>query len=172
MRYLTGYATKAKDSLSFKMFEYRSDTATFQDQWLTTYRLLTKRAPLVPEMWIHLARKTVMFQTFQAEHLFPPVPSDKLKDPEQLTNDHQRLYLVYLAWQRAHLWPTTNSYLDFARLYRYDKKAKKQHGTKILVDCMVQRCSGRGAQAWKTCLTVRLTRSLTVCLTVCPTDSV
>ena len=55
VQYLTGYAAKAKDSLSFKLFEYRSDTQSFTEQWLTTYRLLTKRAPLVPEMWIYLA---------------------------------------------------------------------------------------------------------------------
>mgnify|MGYP005716557269 CR=1 FL=1 len=52
LEYVTGYAAKAATSLNWRARECASDLTSFK--WVTVYRLLCKRAPLVPEIVVDL----------------------------------------------------------------------------------------------------------------------
>ncbi len=72
LNYVTGYNAKASDSLSWKSKEWASDLNN--SKWLQCYRLLCKRAPLVPELVLDFSSKPMMIHTFSAAPLYAPLP--------------------------------------------------------------------------------------------------
>ena len=134
LQYVCGYASKASDSLSWKSKEY--GTELYDNKWLLVYRLLCKRSPLCPEMFLDMATVPLMIHSYQTDTLYPPVPHyvtwvdgeyriDGLKALPD--NDHRKFYDCYLkrtsqigvAWSNVNL-----SFLEYARLVRYDSESK------------------------------------------------
>ena len=72
LTYVTGYAAKAEDSLQWKTREYGS--RLLDHKWLTTYRLLCKRAPLQPEMFVDFFNYPCMIHSFQFSTVYASVP--------------------------------------------------------------------------------------------------
>ena len=72
LNYITGYCSKASDSLCWKSKEWSSDVNSAK--WLQCYRLLCKRAPLVPEMVLGFTSKPMMVHTFNTDFLYAPLP--------------------------------------------------------------------------------------------------
>ena len=54
LQYVTGYSAKAEDSLTFKLKESEDRGGHSLSTWSTTYRLLTRRAPLWPELTLEM----------------------------------------------------------------------------------------------------------------------
>ena len=72
LNYVTGYNAKASDSLSWKSKEWASDLNN--SKWLQCYRLLCKRAPLVPELVLDFSSQPMMTHTVSAAPLYAPLP--------------------------------------------------------------------------------------------------
>ena len=72
LNYIAGYWSKASDSLCWKSKEWASDLNSAK--WLQCYRLLCKRAPLVPEMVLNFTSKSLMVHTFNTDYLYAPLP--------------------------------------------------------------------------------------------------
>ncbi|CAE8634707.1 unnamed protein product [Polarella glacialis] len=75
LRYVTGYVSKASDALTFKQKVYRQEDTT---QWRQAYRLLCKRAPLVPEMAMEFAGLPLMEASFRGATIYAPIPGKGL----------------------------------------------------------------------------------------------
>ncbi len=73
LNYVCGYASKASDALAFKRSEYKS-AGILERKWLTTYRLLTTRAPLLPYMSVDICQLPVVVYSSQLASLYAPVP--------------------------------------------------------------------------------------------------
>ena len=141
LNYVTGYAAKAHDALEWKAREYGKDLGNHK--WLMVYRLLTKRAPLVPEMFIDYAQVPLMIHTYQTAQLYAPVPhyvqvvaGERLIDGKKRlpANDHRLFYECFLQ-RRSQVGPVwaspAISFQEYARLVSYDaasKKVKSRYG--------------------------------------------
>ena len=134
LHYVTGYASKASDALQWKSKEYGRNLC--DHKWLQVYRLLTKRAPLVPEIFVDYATVPLMVHSFQTGSLYPPVPyyivlsggawmvDGRKPLPD---NEHRKFYDCYLNRTRVAgpAWASPAiSFLEFARLVRYDSATK------------------------------------------------
>jgi hypothetical protein len=130
LNYVTGYNSKASDSLSWKSKEWASDLNN--SKWLQCYRLLCKRAPLVPELVLDFSSKPMMIHTFSCAPLYAPLPhcvrlvnGQEWMDGKRpiLGGDHRKLYNCYLK-RTGVILPNvdarTMSFLDYARVFRYD----------------------------------------------------
>ncbi len=147
LNYVCGYASKASDALAFNSSEYKS-AGILQRKWLTTYRLLTKRAPLLPEMAVYLCQLPLMVYSFQFTSLYAPVPhyvelvnGQYLIDGQKQQPQHADRFFYHQYLRRAEKlgsWTHTSmSFLEVARMARYD-------GAK---DAIVPRVFGRGMYA-------------------------
>ena len=72
LNYVAGYSSKASDSLAWKSADWTMDLGN--NKWLQTYRLLCKRAPLVPEMIMDFTSMTFMKHTYPTDLLYAPLP--------------------------------------------------------------------------------------------------
>lgn len=143
LTYVTGYATKAADSLQFKSQEYAAKSGQ-DNKWLCTYRLLSKRSLLEPELVLDMATLPMIVHTFLSETLFAPIP-----DPSKpVSNDSRKLYMAYLRrGATLDAYSTTASldmtFIEFVRLFKLDGN---NHGEDFKVKVRV---TGRGKQAKK-----------------------
>ena len=130
LNYVAGYSSKASDSLAWKSGEWTMDLGN--NKWLQTYRLLCKRAPLVPEMIMDFTSMTFMKHTYSTDLLYAPLPhyvqlvgDAWLIDGERaiLGKDHRKLYENYLLrkatlggrWNRTRM-----NFISYARRVFYD----------------------------------------------------
>lgn len=90
LRYVSGYVSKASDSLHFKGV---SDSESAGSNWRTTYRLLTKKAPLLPEIVLDFAALPLMSCSWAGAEIFAPVPGS------MAANHSALLYRVYQEMQ-------------------------------------------------------------------------
>ena len=91
LRYVAGYVSKASDALAFKRKESQGLST-----WKQTYRLLCKRAPLLPEMAFEFAQLPLMRASFRGDNIFPPIPGSHAK------NKHRLLYKLFLQDRKAY----------------------------------------------------------------------
>ena len=107
MQHVIGYAAKASDSVEWKAAEYGKNL--YEHKWLTTYRLLCKRAPLQPEMFVDFYGYSLMKHTFEQSCAYASTPwYVVLKDGNYLidgdkplpTSGHRCYYEHYL--KRTH----------------------------------------------------------------------
>jgi hypothetical protein len=98
LRYVTGYVSKASDALTFKQKQYeQKDTS----QWRQTYRLLCKKAPLLPEMSVEFATLPLMESSFRGATIFAPVPQAGAGKVNSEKNASRALYEEYLKYQNS-----------------------------------------------------------------------
>ena len=97
LQYITGYSTKASDSLTFHITESESHGSQSRSAWATTYRMMTRRAPLEPELTLEMMGLPLMDQSFQRDTLYAPIPT--LPGKAKPTNNHRRVYEMYLRRQ-------------------------------------------------------------------------
>ncbi len=147
LNYVCGYASKASYALAFKSSEYKS-AGILEHTWLSTHRLLTKRAPLLPAMAADLCQLPLMVYSFQLTPLYAPVPhyvelvnGQYLIDGQKQQPQHADRFFYHQYLRRAEKlgsWTHTSmSFLEVARVARYD-------GAK---DAIVPRVFGRGRYA-------------------------
>jgi hypothetical protein len=126
LAYVTGYAAKAADSLQFKSQEYAAKSGQ-DNKWLCTYRLLSKRALLEPELVFDLVTLPMIVHTFLSETIYAPIP-----DPSKPHhNESRKLYHAYL--QRGatlDAYSTTAgldmTFIEFVRLFKLNRSADGQ----------------------------------------------
>jgi len=94
LNYINGYVTKASDAMDFTLQEHLN-LESANAKWCQTYRLLCKRAPAIPEVYISLASLPHMTRSFYTDVLHPIVPQEDTLtavDP----NPSKRLYRHFL----------------------------------------------------------------------------
>ena len=137
LNYINGYVDKASDAMDFRVSEHYKDTET-NAAWRQTYRLMSKRAPLLTEVYVSMKKLSRMMRTFLADTLCPIIPGKIDLDSEKATR-HHRTYKAYLQLG-AHKHsadarvaaPMTlaqglqeQSFLEYCRDNRWDEKARK-----------------------------------------------
>ena len=95
LQYVTGYSAKASDSLTFKMKESEDRGGESLSTWAMVYRLLTRRAPLEPELTLEMMAVPLMVRSFRREQMYAPIPT--LPGKPQPTNNYRKIYEAYLA---------------------------------------------------------------------------
>ena len=135
MQYVTGYTSKASDALQWKAVEYGRNL--YEHKWLTTYRLLCKRSPCQPEMFIDFYGYPCMKHTFEHSCIYAVTPwYTLLTDGRYLidgekplpTSSHRCYYEHYLKRTQQIGVPYSSqsiSFLEYCRLVRYDHIRKK-----------------------------------------------
>ena len=98
LKYVTGYVPKASDALTFKQKVYRQSGTS---QWRQAYRLLTKRAPLQPEMAVDFAGLPLTEASFRGATVHAPVPKPEGSRPSAAKNTDRALYEAYLRHQNS-----------------------------------------------------------------------
>jgi hypothetical protein len=71
LNYVTGYVSKASDALNFKQKDYRQEDTS---RWRQIYRLLCKKAPLLPEMAVEFAGLPLMEASYRGSTIYAPLP--------------------------------------------------------------------------------------------------
>ena len=130
LNYVAGYSSKASDSLAWKSADWTMDLGN--NKWLQTYRLLCKRAPLVPEMIMDFTSMTFMKHTYPTDLLYAPLPHYVVSVGDAwlidgvrkiLGKDHRNLYENYLR-RSATLGGKHNrsnmTFIAYARRVHYD----------------------------------------------------
>ena len=123
--------------MDFRVSEHYKDTEA-NAAWRQTYRLMSKRAPLLTEVYVSMKKLSRMMRTFLADTLCPIIPGKIDLDSEKATRHH----LTYKAYLQlgAHKHsadarvaaPMTlaqglqeQSFLEYCRDNRWDEKARK-----------------------------------------------
>ena len=107
LRYVTGYVSKASDALAFKSKESHG-----QSHWRQVYRLLCKRAPLLPEMTMKFATLALMRSSFRGATIFAPIPGSAAN------NASRWLYQLFLASAAAKIQGADKGcFIDYAKEY-------------------------------------------------------
>ena len=84
LNYINGYVDKASDAMDFRVSEHYADKET-NAAWRQTYRLMSKRAPLLTEVYLSMKKRPRMMRTFLVDTLCPIIPgkvdldSDKVR---------------------------------------------------------------------------------------------
>ena len=138
LRYVTGYISKASDALSFKMKEYRQVDTT---HWRQTYRMMCKKAPLLPEMALEFAGMPMMEASYRGSCIYAPTPNIDKSNADASRNISRALYEAYLREQATIVgtlkkqsfieWARENTVLKFSAdgdELVYQKKKRGGHG--------------------------------------------
>ena len=94
LNYINGYVAKENDALDFRVTEHYGDKET-NAPWRQTMRLMSKKAPLLTEVYLSMKKAPRMIRTFLTDVLCPVIPG-KGWDPEKATR-HHKIYEAYLA---------------------------------------------------------------------------
>lgn len=139
------FLLKASDALQFKAKETAG-----QRKWLQTYKLLTKRAPLFPEIAVEFACLPMVVASFQGMMMiYAPIPGSKAK------NTSRDLYNAFLAENAkvASLLQEKCSFIDLLRTYKVETtypngaeeppeyKMKKRSGATVGEGVGKERCA-------------------------------
>ena len=121
LNYINGYTTKASDALNFCIKPYAAKKV--DHKWLTTYRLLSKCTPLIPEVVTSFGQLPHMKRSFHVGTVYPPVQHRRDEVMRKGLNSSDKLYAAYLA-QMAQQDMATMSFLQFARVWQMDAAGK------------------------------------------------
>ena len=90
LRYVTGYATKASDSLRFAAQDRAPGNQS--SSWRQVYRMLCKTAPMEQEMIMEFAGKPYIICSFCGDAIYAPVPGSTAQNKSR---DAYNAYLEY-----------------------------------------------------------------------------
>lgn len=121
LNYINGYTAKESDALNFNMKPYAAKTV--DHKWLTTYRLLSKCVPLIPEVVIGFAQLPHMQRSFHIGTVHAPV-QHREDTPATYCNNSDKLYEAYLQ-RMTEAEVADISFLQFARVWHYDAGSKR-----------------------------------------------
>ena len=111
--YISGYISKASDAMNFSTTEHFK--AKVDDAWLVVYRLMSKRALCIPEIFVYFARLPHMERSFRSDTVYAPGPSC----PDD-ANNSMKLYAAYRATQDGVFPCKSIAFIDYARLHQVD----------------------------------------------------
>ena len=137
LNYINGYIDKASDAMDFRVKEHYKDEAA-NAAWRQTYRLMSKRAPLLTEVYLSMTKRPRMIRTFLTDVLCPIIPGKVDLDSYKATS-HHRMYKAYLQLGADRHSADSSvaapiplghgrqelSFLEFCRLHRWDDKTGK-----------------------------------------------
>ena len=88
--------------------------AKIDDAWLVVYRLMSKRALCIPEIFTYFARLPQMVRSFRVDNIYAPGPTC----PDD-ANNSMKLYAAYRETDRAgDMFPCKSmSFLEYVRLH-------------------------------------------------------
>ena len=112
LNYINGYTTKASDALNFCIKPYAAKKV--DHKWLTTYRLLSKCTPLIPEVITSFGQLPHMRRSFHVGTLYPPAQHRRGEVMRKEPNTSDKLYDAYLA-EMARQDMATMTLVQFAR---------------------------------------------------------
>ena len=94
LNYINGYVDKAADAMDFRVKEHYKD-ADANAPWRQTYRLLSKKTPLLSEVYIAMKKRPKMIRSFVTDVLYPVIPGRvDIRGPK--ATKYHRLYAAYL----------------------------------------------------------------------------
>jgi hypothetical protein len=73
LNYINGYVGKGSDAMDFRVSEHYQDKDA-NAVWRQTYRLMSKRAPLLTEVYLSMKKRPRMMRTFLVDTLCPIIP--------------------------------------------------------------------------------------------------
>lgn len=96
LNYVTGYVTKASDSLKFRSKDRRDVGGQEADSiWKQIYRMLCKRSPLEQEMAMDMAGQSMVLASFTGAYVHAPIPGS------QAVNHDRHLYNAFQDWLKG-----------------------------------------------------------------------
>ena len=90
LNYINGYVSKASDAMDFRVTEHYKDEEA-NAAWRQTYRLMSKRAPLLTEVYLSMKKRPRMIRTFLADTLCAIIPGKVDLESDKATR-HHRMY--------------------------------------------------------------------------------
>ena len=96
--YISGYISKASDAMNFSTSEHFK--AKVDDAWLVVYRLMSKRAICIPEIFVYVVRLPHMVRSFRVDTIYAPGPTC----PDDANNSMK----LYAAYRETELFPSVN----------------------------------------------------------------
>ena len=109
--YISGYISKASDAMNISTSEHFK--AKVDDAWLVVYRLMSKRALCIPEIYVYFARLPHMERSFRVDTIYAPGPTC----PDD-ANNSMKLYAAYRATEDS-LFPCKSiAFMDYARTHQ------------------------------------------------------
>ncbi|CAK0882662.1 unnamed protein product, partial [Prorocentrum cordatum] len=113
LNYINGYVVKANQSMDFQPDAARS-AGDEHSAWRTTYRMLCKLVPGLPEVYLDFVGAKRMFRTFGVVSAYAIIPA---ADDKHI-NDTKRLYKLYLKRACVGNEPRPcGSFLSYLRVY-------------------------------------------------------
>ena len=122
LNYINGYTTKASDALNFCIKPYAAKKV--DHKWLTTYRLLSKCTPLIPEVITSFGQLPHMRRSFHVGTLYPPAQHRRGDVMRKEPNTSDKLYDAYLA-EMARQAMATMTLVQFAHWELIIKREKE-----------------------------------------------
>jgi hypothetical protein len=138
LNYINGYVDKASDAMDFRVSEHYKDKEA-NAAWRQTYRLMSKRAPLLTEVYLSMKKHPRMIRTFLTDTLCPIIPGKVDLDSDKATR-HHRMYKAYLQLGADKHSADASvadpgiplvhgsqelSFVQYCRLFRWDEKTGK-----------------------------------------------
>ena len=134
LNYINGYVDKASDSMDFRVSQHYQDKEAHA-AWRQTYRLMSKRAPLLTEVYLSMKKRPKMMRTFLIDTLCAIIPGKVDLDSDNATRHHQ-MYKAYLQRGNTHEklvavgiknvhGTQSQSFLQYCRHWRWDDKTRK-----------------------------------------------
>jgi len=121
LNYINGYTTKASDALDFNIKPYAAKKV--DHKWLTTYRLLSKTTPLIPEVVLSFAQLPHMTRSFHVGTVYAPAQLKRDETMRKDLNSSDKLYAAYLA-EMAKQDMATMTFVQFARQWHMNDAGK------------------------------------------------
>ena len=122
LNYINGYVTKDHDAVDVGLGEYVQRNAS--SSWLSTYRLLCKSSPGLPEVAIRMSQLSEFDRSYSHVLLYPPQPAAMVTFEGRRGNFSARMYGFYLQEQRQLVssgHAIRESFLVWHRSRQYDK---------------------------------------------------
>jgi len=114
LNYINGYTTKASEALDFNIAPYAAKSV--DHKWLTTYRLLSKTTPLIPEVVLNFGQLPHMTRSFHVGTVHAPAQLQQDESMRKDMNNSDKLYNAYLK-HMANQELANMSFVQFARAW-------------------------------------------------------
>ena len=151
LRYVTGYVSKASDSLRFNRRESESaQGAQHATVWKQIYRMLCKKAPLEPEMVLEIAGAPLMVSSYRGDYVYAPIPGHR-----DVVNNSRHLYNAYQQVMAKLPDDQLVSYIQWAREHRCEPIKPRNEGEPYSYKVKVRGVVGAGADKLRCALGVR-----------------
>ena len=133
LNYINGYVAKDHDAVDVGLGEYVAKNPS--SPWLSTFRLLSKSSPGIPEVAIRMAQLSEFDRSYTHVLLYPPQPADMVSFDSRKNNFSTHMYGFYLQEMRHHHEagnPPTQSFLAWHRSREYDKDLMQEKSSLYL----------------------------------------